>query len=214
MIGKLTGHLDSAAQGHVILDVGGVGYVVHASAPTLAGCGMKGDALSLLIETHVREDAITLYGFAKEEERQWFRMLTGVQGVGAKAALSILSACPPERLGFAIASGDKAALTRADGIGPKIAMRIVTELKDKAGKIDFSSKPGAVPASAATQQPDQKASGHIDQDAVSALVNLGYARTDAYEAVARAKGKANDNEDTDSCSVESLIRLALQELSA
>ena len=123
MIGKLTGLLDSAAQGSLILDVNGVGYVVQCSPITLSKCGQKGDSLSLLIDTHVREDALTLFGFIDESEQHWFRLLYSVQGVGPKAAMAILGACPPDQLGFAIASGDKAALTRADGVGPKLAAR-------------------------------------------------------------------------------------------
>ena len=125
MIAKLSGILDSVAQSTLILDVNGVGYLVHASARTLAQAGQAGDPLSLLIETIVREDAFNLYGFREAAEQEWFRLLTSVQGVGAKAALAILSVSPPDQLGFAIAAGDKTALTRADGVGPKLALRIL-----------------------------------------------------------------------------------------
>jgi len=207
MIGKLSGKLDNAAQDHLILDVSGVGYVVNCSPKTLSQCGQQGDPLSLLIETHVREDAITLYGFMDAQEQFWFRLLYSVQGVGPKAALAILGVCPADQLAFIIASGDKAAITRADGVGPKLATRILTELKDKAGKIDFditpqqgcSAKPQSVPASKGPEN-----------DAVSALINLGYGRSDAYAAVMQVKQKANDNE----VSLEEMIRLALKELSA
>ncbi len=202
MIAKLSGILDSVAEGSLILDVGGVGYEVFTSSRTLSRAGQEGDTLSLLIDTHVREDAIVLYGFADAAEQQWFRLLYSVQGVGPKAALAILSACPPEQLGFAIASGDQAAIRRAEGVGPKLAVRIVTELKDKAGKIDLAPKIKGVKVAEMPAAP-----GGMEQDAVSALVNLGYARTDAYTAVLQAKQKANDND-----SLQEIIRMALKEL--
>lgn len=212
MIAKLSGLLDSVAQDSLIIDVGGVGYQVFASARTLSRAGDVGEAVSLLIDTHVREDHIHLFGFVDAAEQQWFRLLTSVQGVGAKAGLSILGATPPDQLGFAIAAGDQTALTRADGVGPKLATRILTELKDKAGKIDLTPKmstattrtqPGRVTES--TSMPD------VDHDAVSALINLGYAKTDAYAAVMQARQKANDNERGD---LQVLIRLALKELAS
>jgi len=212
MIGKLSGIIDQFGTDSIILNVGGVGYVVHCSGRTLAQAGQVGDPLSLLIDMQVREDAMNLYGFRDAGEQQWFRLLTSVQGVGAKVGMAILSACPPERLGFAIASGDKAMLTQADGVGPKLAVRIITELKDKVAKMDVSFM---APKSSITSQPSKNAaslSPSIDQDAVSALVNLGYPRADAFEAVLAAKQKANDNETP--ANVETLIRLALRELSA
>lgn len=209
MIGKLSGIIDSLGTDYVLLDVSGVGYLVHCSPRTLQQAGQTGDAASFLIDTHVREDAINLYGFKDALEQQWFRLLTSVQGVGARVGMAILGACPPERLGFAIASGDKAALTQADGVGPKLALRILTELKDKAGKIDLSS---AIKAEGTKMPSAQKeAAVSVDNDAVSALVNLGYAKSDAFQAVLQAKQKANDNE---SASLSDLIRLALKELSA
>lgn len=206
MIGKLTGILDTTSLNSILLDVRGVGYLVNCSPRTLARCGAKGEALSLYIDTNVREDAITLYGFIDEAEQQWFRLLHSVQGVGPKAAMSILGVCPPDKLAFAIASGDKAAITQADGVGPKIAVRILTELKDKAGKIDLAPKAAGVSMSMATNQ----GASSIDQDAVSALINLGYQRSDAYEAVMNVKQQANDNE----VSLSDMIKLALKELSA
>ena len=203
MIAKLSGILDSVAEDCLILDVSGVGYQVFASARTLSRAGQAGDTLSLLIETHVREDAITLYGFGDATEQQWFRLLYSVQGVGPKAALAILSACPPDQLGFAIASGDAAALRRADGVGPKLATRIVTELKDKAGKIDLAPKAKGAKLTPGAPAPEPA----VDQDAVSALVNLGYGRSDAYTAVLQARQKANDNGN-----LQEIIRLALKEL--
>lgn len=204
MIGKLSGIIDSFGETHLILDVQGVGYQVQASSRTLAAIGQKGDPASLLIDTHVREDAITLFGFAEASEQEWFRLLTSVQGVGAKAGLAILTVCPPDRLALAIAAGDKAAVQQADGVGPKLATRIVTELKDKAGKMDLSKPANSVNYKEIAQ--DAEAQG-MDQDAVSALINLGYTRSDAYQAVMKAKGQANDN-------LETLIREALKELSA
>lgn len=208
MIGKLSGIIDSFGSDYILLDVGGVGYLVHCSPRTLQQSGQKGDPVSLLIDTHVREDAISLYGFKDALEQQWFRLLTSVQGVGARVGMAILGACPPERLGFAIISGDKAAVQAADGVGPKLAMRIVTELKDKAGKIDLSA---SVPKK---EGADGKSAGAaietIDNDAVSALVNLGYAKSDAYQAVLAAKTKAGN----DNAALGEIIRLALKELSA
>lgn len=210
MIGKLTGILDSIHTGHVILDVQGVGYLVYASRNTLSRLGDKGETVRLLIDTHVREDAITLYGFADEGEQQWFRLLNSVQGVGAKAAFAILAVCAPERLAVVITAQDKAVLTQADGVGPKLAARILTELKDKAGKIEFSTNSAdkAVDKSVDKAQiPHSAGDSQYDNDAVSALVNLGYGRADAYSAVLKAKEQSNDN-------LQDLIRAALKELSA
>ena len=204
MIGKLSGIIDNFGADYILLDVGGVGYLVHCSPRTLQTAGEKGDPYSLLIDTHVREDAINLYGFKDAMEQQWFRLLTSVQGVGARVGMSILGTCPPERLGFAIVSGDKAAIQAADGVGPKLAIRIVTELKDKAGKIDLQI---SVPK--AEGKGMQTAPASVDNDAVSALVNLGYAKSDAFQAVLSAKQKANDND-----TLSEIIRLALKELSA
>lgn len=205
MIGKLSGIIDSFGTDYILLDVSGVGYLVHCSPRTLAQAGQTGDTASFLIDTHVREDAINLYGFKDAMEQQWFRLLTSVQGVGSRVAMSILGACPVERIGFAIASGDKGAIQAADGVGPKLALRIVTELKDKAGKIDLQlSVPKAEGKVARGAAPVP-----VDQDAVSALVNLGYAKTDAFQAVLNVK-QANDND----LSLSDLIRLALKELSA
>jgi len=205
MIGKLSGIIDSFGSDYILLDVSGVGYLVHFSPRTLAQAGQKGDPASFLIDTHVREDAINLYGFKDAMEQQWFRLLTSVQGVGARVGMSILGACPAERIGFAIASGDKAAIQAADGVGPKLALRIVTELKDKAGKIDLQISAPKVEKGGKASAP-----ASLDQDAVSALVNLGYAKTDAFQAVLQVK-QANDNAEL---SLSDIIRLALKELSA
>ncbi|MCI5060796.1 MAG: Holliday junction branch migration protein RuvA [Alphaproteobacteria bacterium] len=211
MIGKLSGILDSVNDNHLILDVQGVGYVVFASNKTLSQCHEVGAPLSLLIDTHVREDHIHLYGFMDAAEQEWFRLLTSIQGVGAKAALAILTVCPPEQLGFAIAAGDKPAVQRADGVGPKIAARIITELKDKAAKMDLSAKPKGAPASTAPiPNTNSQIPNTADQDAVSALINLGYQRSDAYAAVMNVK-QANDN--AEKLELSDMIRLALKELS-
>ncbi|MCB1784303.1 MAG: Holliday junction branch migration protein RuvA [Alphaproteobacteria bacterium] len=211
MIGKLSGIIDSFGTDHVILDVGGVGYIAHASARTLGRIGAAGNKASLLIHTQVREDAITLYGFVDLAEQQWFKLLTTVQGVGAKAALAILSACGPEQLGIIIASQDRTALTRADGIGPKLATRILSELKDKTAKAEIFAPAQTAAQTGSGTAPkrvqDQTQNSSITQDAVSALTNLGYARAEAYGAVMRMQEQANDN-------LEELIRLSLKDLSA
>ena len=205
MIGKLTGIIDSLQDGHLILDVNGVGYLVHASRRTLGRIGAKGSPASLLIETAVREDAITLYGFADPAEQQWFKLLTSVQGVGAKVGLAILSVAAPDKIALAIAAQDKAFITQADGVGPKLAIRILTELKDKAANLQIGNAGKSVSYSQIVE--DTEAPVGIDSDAISALVNLGYGKSDAFTAVQRAKEKANDN-------LQDLIRQALKELSA
>lgn len=204
MIGKLSGIIDSFSDNTLILDVGGVGYLVNASSRTLGTCGAKGDTLSLHIETAVREDAITLFGFTTETEQSWFKLLTSVQGVGAKAGLAILSVQSPEQLQIAIAAQDKAALTQADGVGPKLATRILTELKDKVGKMANA----VLQPSSGNAVPQQTSSViGINEDAVSALINLGYGRSESYSAVSNAQNAGNDN-------LQDLIREALKELSA
>lgn len=202
MIAKLSGIMDSAGTDFLILDVNGVGYQVFASGRTLSRV-QKGELVSLLIDTHVREDHIHLYGFMDKAEQEWFRLLTSVQGVGAKVGMAILSTCPVDRLGFAIASGDAAFVRQADGVGPKLATRIVTELKDKAAKIDLAPAPKA--AGKVTKITEQAPAANIESDAVSALVNLGYGRADAYSAVLQVRDKANDN-------LSEILKLALKEL--
>ena len=206
MIAKLTGVIDTLGQGYLILDVNGVGYLVQASTRTLSRIGGKGDPASLLIETVIREDAFTLFGFADKAEQEWFKLLTSVQGVGAKAGLAILSVNTPEKIALAIAAQDKAAIQAADGVGPKLATRVITELKDKAANIDLGANPQSVSFSDIASDEPTPDTG-IDNDAISALVNLGYARSDAFTAVTKAKPQANDN-------LQDLIRLALKELSA
>lgn len=202
MIAKLTGRLDEAGRDYAVIDVGGVGYRVRCSARTLAALPAAGGAVSVTTEMHVREDAIELFGFAEMAERDWFRLLTTVQGVGARIALAILSALPAGELARAIATGDRAMLTRADGVGPKLATRIATELKDKVASL------AAVPAAAdGAAGAAIVASGGAAADAASALVNLGYRRAEAEAAIARAAAKVGDG-----ASVEAMIAQALREL--
>ncbi len=174
MIARLRGNVDAIEDGRCIMDVGGVGYLVFCSSRTLGELPNEGIA-TLLIETQVREDAISLYGFATGAERDWFRLLTTVQGVGAKVGLALLSALSPDQLIAAIASGDKSALTRTPGVGPKLAIRICTELREKAGVMPGGGTAAIVfaPKGAMT-------------DALSALTNLGYRRAEAEAALERA----------------------------
>ena len=183
MIAKLSGRLDSTGLDHAVIDVGGVGYLVFCSGRTLARLGPVGGAVAVLVDTHVREDAITLYGFAESGEREWFRLLITVQGVGARVANALLSVLSPDDLTRSIAAQDKTALTRADGVGPKLAARILAELKDKVGGIALG--PAALAGSAAPAGASIPESGALG-DAVSALVNLGYGRTEAFGAVMAA----------------------------
>ena len=204
MIGKLKGTLDTYGEDFVIIDVHGVGYIVHCSARTLQALPAAGEAVTLAIETHVREDLIRLYGFQSDVEREWFRLLQTVQGVGAKVALSILSTLKPADLATAVAMRDKAMVARAQGVGPKVAERIVTELKDKApayADID----PAVVRLSGAL---DEKRAPRPIADAVSALVNLGYGQPQAAAAIAAAAREAGEGAET-----ARLIRLGLKELS-
>ena len=207
MIAKLRGYIDTILPDSVILDVNGVGYQVFASGRTLSGLGGQGDAVSLWIETHVREDHIHLYGFKDQMEQQWYKLLTSVQGVGAKVGLAILTVCPVDQLGFIIGSGDKAAITRADGVGPKLGLRIITELKDKVGKIDTPATV-AIPEVSNNSGSNESAIASHHEDALSALMNLGYGRSEAYAVIAQI---CNDNE---GLSVEVLITKALKELAS
>jgi Holliday junction DNA helicase RuvA len=177
MIGKLKGIVDSHGEDFVILDVQGVGYIVHCSGRTLQKLPRPGDAATLAIETHMREDSIKLFGFASETEREWFRLLQSVQGVGAKVALGIQTVLDVAELASAIACQDKAAIARAPGVGPKLAARIMTELKDRA------AASGAVNVAAGRAGLDGGPPAAA-QDALSALVHLGYGRPQAAAAVA------------------------------
>ncbi|HVJ41794.1 MAG TPA: Holliday junction branch migration protein RuvA [Dongiaceae bacterium] len=207
MIGKLTGILDSIQGDTAIIDVGGVGYVVHAAGRTLQRLGASGTGVSLLIETQVREDAINLFGFLDQAERDWFRLLLTVQGVGAKVGLAILGTLSPDDLATAIAAQDKTAVTRAPGVGPKLAARIVAELKDKVGGLSLGTAALAKAASGA-KAGEGKAASSLIEDAVSALVNLGYRRAEAFTAVAKANQAA-----TQPVTLDQLIRSGLKELS-
>ena len=200
MIAKLKGTVDAVDSDSAVVDVNGVGYLVSASARTLRDLVVGGPA-TLLVETIVREDAIALYGFLETAERDWFRILTTVQGVGARVALSILSTLAPEEIARAIAAQDRASLSRAAGVGPKLAARLATELKDKAAA--FGVAPAASRAAAVPAGP----SGSVNEDAVSALVNLGYRRVEAFGAVARVTQRLGA-----SAQLDAVIRAGLQEL--
>jgi holliday junction DNA helicase RuvA len=203
MIGKLRGVIDSYGEGSVVVDVHGVGYLVHCSARTLQMLPAAGEAATISIETWVREDQIRLFGFATDLEREWFRILTGVQGVGAKVALAVLGTLKVADLANAIALGDRALIARTPGVGPKLAQRLVTELKDKA------------PAFASVDPAVVRLSGEVAEhrapqpvrEAVSALVNLGYGEIQASAAIAAAVRSAGEK-----ATAEMLIRQGLKEL--
>ena len=204
MIGKLKGTIDEIGDDHVVLDVHGVGYVAHCSARTLGKLGSAGEAAVLFIETYVREDQFRLFGFLTALEREWFRLLQSVQGVGSKVALAVLSTLTPGELANAIVLQDKTAVSRAPGVGPKVAVRIMTELRNKAPAFA-----GEASASIGLKQElgEGVASAPVS-DAVSALTNLGYSRDQAANAIAAAL--KNGGEGADSAK---LIRLGLKELS-
>jgi len=206
VIARLTGLIEQQSDGSIIMDVGGVGYLVFCSKRTLSALVSQGDLVSVYVETHVREDHIHLYGFVDQFEQEWFKLLTTVQGVGAKVALAILSVSPPEVLAQTIGASDKAAIGQAPGVGPKLATRIISELKDKLvskniRKQDFYAGDGLnidsdTDTNAATA------------DAISALVNLGYGRTEAFTAIAKAAKRQGDE-----ATVETLVKDGLSELS-
>ncbi|NQU69572.1 MAG: Holliday junction branch migration protein RuvA [Rhodospirillales bacterium] len=179
MIAKLTGLIDSQGDDWVVIDVGGVGYMVFCSGRTLSSLPPTGTRFGLSIDTHVREDHIHLYGFVDDVERDWFRLLTTVQGVGARVALAILTVLSPDNLADAVISQDRAMLTQAPGVGPKLGQRIVNELKDRAGDLTVV-RPAAFAASA------EGSAAVAISEATSALINLGYQRAEAYGAVADA----------------------------
>jgi Holliday junction DNA helicase RuvA len=195
--------IDSYGEDSVILDVSGVGYEVHCSARTLQALPAPGEAATLSIETSVREDVIKLYGFASDAERGWFRLLQTVQGVGAKVALAVLGTLKPSDLATAVAMRDKAMVARSPGVGPKVAERIVTELKDKAPAL-ADIDPAAVHLAGSL---DEKRAPKPVADAVSALVNLGYGQPQAAAAIAAASRAAGEGADT-----ATLIRQGLKEL--
>jgi Holliday junction DNA helicase RuvA len=197
LIAQLTGRVEALEEGRCIIDVNGVGYLVQASTRTLAALPTPPAVARLLVETHVREDAILLYGFADSAERDWFRLLTTVQGVGGRVALSVLSALSPRDLFSAIAAGDRASLTRAPGVGARLAVRLLTELRDKAG---------AMPSAAGFAAPRLAMPG-VAEDAISALVNLGYRRPEAQLVVARTVERLGD-----AAPLDAMIRDSLKDL--
>jgi Holliday junction DNA helicase RuvA len=201
VIALLRGRVATVAEDHCVLDVGGVGYLVHAAPRVLSALAAAREAVELHVETQVREDAILLFGFLDPGERMWFRALQAIQGVGARTALAVLGTLGPAQLVTAVAAQDRAALTRVPGVGAKLAARIVAELKDRIGALpERAPVPPAGPA-AGTATP-------LD-DVVSALVNLGYARSEAFAAAARSQGHLGEGAD-----VAALIRLSLRELAA
>jgi holliday junction DNA helicase RuvA len=201
MIGKLTGRLDGVFEGGCILDVNGVGYLLACSQKTLDRLQAVEGGVKVLVETHVRQDAILLYGFALAQERDSFRKLTSIQGVGPKLALDILSAFGPEDLAAAVRAADRAALRQANGVGAKLADRLVTELREWAGGIAPAS--GVALPAAVALAPEAGA----EADAVSALVNLGWKRPEAQAAVNRARARLGEG-----AGLEGLIRDSLKEL--
>jgi Holliday junction DNA helicase RuvA len=194
MIAKLRGLLEGASADHAVIDVNGVGYLVYASTRTLSGLGASGGEVVLHTVMQVAQDDIRLIGFASGEERDWFRLLTSVQGVGARVALAILSALSLDELHRAVAASDSAMIARANGVGPKLAQRIVHELKDKAGGIALGPGAGA-PA----------APGSLGADAVSALANLGFRPSEAASAVAKAEAELGPG-----AGLDALVRAALK----
>ena len=205
MIAKLTGKITRANDESVIIDVNGVGYLVFCSAKTLEVVSKNEEVISLLVETHVREDHIHLFGFFEEAEQNCFKILTTVQGVGAKVALGILSSWSPDKLANAISAGDKNLITKAPGVGPKLAARIITELKDKMGSVYESQ----IITNYDQKSVNKKVDEGIISDVISALENLGYQRGNAYAASLAAADRLGD-----SVSLQVLIREALSELSA
>ncbi|SHJ52933.1 Holliday junction DNA helicase subunit RuvA [Roseomonas rosea] len=199
MIGKLTGRLDSVHEGGCILDVNGVGYLVAASSRAVSALPQDAKG-TLWIETVVREDAITLYGFADAAERDWFRLLTGIQGVGPKVALGLLSALSPRDLAAAILAGDRGSLTRAPGVGPKLAVRLLSELREKVGGMPTGDAAFVVPAALVPER-------GVAADAVSALLNLGWRRPEAASVVARVQDRLGEGAD-----LNTLIRESLKEM--
>lgn len=206
MIAKLRGLVDSVYEDNCIIDVGGIGYLVSASSRTLGKLN-KGTEVSLLIETVVREDSISLYGFYDAWEKEWFNTLTKVQGVGAKVCLSILSALSPAQLAQAVSAQDKSSFLRASGVGPKLAARLVTELKDKIVVVPGAdvSLADISDGAAAAPQAAVPAENNTAEDVISALVNLGYQRLEAYHTVSKVYAENADK------SVSELIRLSLKE---
>ncbi len=198
MIAKLTGLVDSIDGESLIIDVGGVGYALACSRRTRDRMPSPGGTAALFVETIIRDDRIVLYGFGDAAERAWFRLLMTVQGVGARIALGLLSTFAPDEIARAVAAQDKTLLTRAEGVGPKLAARLVNELKDKVGEIPVGAARGVRPVA-----------GGASSDAISALVNLGYGRAEAFGAVSQAYERLGAD-----ASVEVLVRAGLKELAS
>ena len=206
MIAQLRGDIVQLDEAGLVIDVGGVGYAVTISGKTRAGLGGGDAAVTLLTEMQVREDSMTLYGFVDSSERDAFRLLVTVQGVGAKAAMAILSVLSPDALATAIMAGDKAMVTRADGVGPKLAQRVVNELAEKVGALPVSGMAASAAPAGAGAAGDSSA-GSVAGDAMSALENLGYGRAEAHAAIGRARSEGADGDD-----LSALIAAALQQL--
>ncbi|MBT9369361.1 Holliday junction branch migration protein RuvA [Rhizobium sp. CSW-27] len=204
MIGKLKGTIDEIGDDHVLVDVHGVCYVAHCSSRTLSRIGAVGEAVVLFIETYVREDQLKLFGFLSVLERDWFNLLQSVQGVGSRVALGVLSTLTPSELANAIALQDRTSIARAPGVGPKVALRIVTELKNKAPAFAGEASAGI----GFKQELGEGVAAAPVADAVSALTNLGYSREQAANAVAAALKTGGEGADS-----AKLIRLGLKELS-
>lgn len=206
MIGKLRGIVDESTEDSAVIDVGGVGYVVFCSSRTLSNL-QPGAAVSLVIETHVREDHIHLFGFENNLEREWFRLLNSVQGVGAKMAQAILGVFDADSLTRTIGAQDKTALTRVKGIGPKVAERIITELKSKVVSLGAMPMPAVTAGTKTSAKPQDAKQPRVIDDAVSALTNLGYPRTEAFGVITTILQRNSDEPKLDE-----LIRLGLKEL--
>jgi Holliday junction DNA helicase RuvA len=200
VIARLRGRLDSLGEDHAVIEVGGVGYLVVCSARTLAALPAAGEAVDLHVDTQVRPESITLYGFREPAERVWFRLLQTVQGVGARVALGLLSVLAPDELARAVAAQDKAALARASGVGPRLAARIASELRERL--VDLP-----LPAAAAHPLPGLGALSPPAADAVSALINLGYGRSEAHAAIAKAAAALGKQ-----AAADALIRASLKDL--
>ncbi len=197
MIAQLTGQVSGLEDGRCVIDVSGVGYLIHASSRTLAALPTPPAIARVLVETQVREDAITLYGFAEAAERDWFRLLLTVQGVGAKVALNLLSALSPRDLVASVAAGDRASLTRASGVGAKLAVRLLSELATKVGMMPTGTMMSAMAAPAG-----------VEADALSALANLGYRRMEAHAIVLRVRDRLGEDAGLDAVIRDSLKELA------
>jgi Holliday junction DNA helicase RuvA len=200
VIAKLSGRLDSMDKDSLIINVGGVGYLVFCSSRTIESLDSENEIATLYIETHVREDHIHLYGFAEPIEKQWFNLLTKVQGVGAKVGLGLLGTLSPSQLHNAVISQDTEILGRANGVGPRLASRILSELKGKITELPTPDPDNSIDL--------KETENGLIADAVSALMNLGYRRSDAFSAISAVSRQLGEN-----ASMEALIRSGLKELS-